>query len=201
MCGSTAAQDELQQQQIDFYQQAQAMTAEQYANYKAITAPMQTQFQSIFAKGPNQEGFSSEEKQGLEANVAESTAQNYSNAARAVNEQLAARGGGVNPLTSGPEAQLRQETALSAAREQSREESQIDQADYAQGHSDWKAAAGGLTDIATGTNPVSYENAATSAGSSAEKTASDIASEQNSWVNAAIGAAGSIASNSKWIAG
>jgi hypothetical protein len=41
-------------------------------------------------------------------------------------------------------------------------------------------------------NPTAYNNSATGAGDSASKTANDIAQAQNSWINAALGAAGVI---------
>lgn len=193
MCGSTGAQDQLQQEQIQAYQQAQQMTAKQYENQQAIYGPMAAQFKSILAKGPNAEGFSPEETQALNANVVENTAENYSHAATAVNEQLAARGGGDNPLVSGEEAALKETLAASAAGEQSSEESQVKQASFKAGADQWRAAAGGLEDIAAGQNPVGFENAETGSGSAASTTANDIATQSNSWINAAIGAAGTVA--------
>lgn len=192
MCGPTAAQTNLTNEETQAYQTAQQMTAQQYANQQAIYAPMSAQFQSIFAKGPNQKGFSTEEEQDLNAQAVEGTAENYNQAAKATNEQLAARGGGTNPLPSGADAELKQEVALSAAQEESRQESQIQSADYQQGQSEWAAAGGGLQAIAAGENPLGYESAETGSAGVANTEANTIASEDDSWVNAAIGAVGTV---------
>lgn len=201
MCGSTGAQNTLQQEQIDAYKEAQRMTAQQYADQAAIYAPMAKQFQSIFALGPQQEGFSDAETNTLNASAVAGTATNYANAARAVNENLAAEGGGNELIGSGGAAQLKAQVAQAAAGEQSREQTQIKEAGYEQGYKQWLNAGQGLESIAAGENPLGYEGAATSAGGAAGTTAEQIASEQNSWINAAIGAAGSIgagAVEAKW---
>jgi hypothetical protein len=182
----------LQQEQLDAYKQAQEMTAKQYADQQAIYAPMAKQFQSIFALGPSQEGFSTDETNVLNATAVAGTATNYANASKAVGEKLAAEGGGNEVIGSGGAAQLKAETAQSAAGELSREQTQIKEADYEQGYKQWMNAGAGLESIAAGENPLGYEGAATSAGGAAGTTADQIAQEQNSWINAAIGAAGAI---------
>jgi hypothetical protein len=182
----------LQQEQLDAYKQAQEMTAKQYADQQAIYAPMAKQFQSIFALGPSQEGFSTDETNVLNATAVAGTATNYANASKAVGEKLAAEGGGNEVIGSGGAAQLKAETAQSAAGELSREQTQIKEADYEQGYKQWMNAGAGLESIAAGENPLGYEGAATSAGGAAGTTADQIAQEQNSWINAALGAAGAI---------
>lgn len=191
MCGSTGAQEQLQQQQIAAYQQAEAMTQQEYGHMQEIYAPMATQFQSIFALGPSQEGYSEAEKANLETQVIEGTAKNYTQAAQAVGARLAAGGGGAY-MPSGAADVMKLDTSLSAAQEKQSEESQILEGSYAQGRQNWQNAATGLLSIAGGYNPLGFENAATSAGSAASTTANDIAQQQNSWINAAIGAAGTI---------
>jgi hypothetical protein len=191
MCGSTGQQQTIQSEQMAQYQQIQQLTAEQYAHQQEIYAPMAAQFKSIFAMGPSQEGFAPGEKQDLDTQVIEGTAQNYSQAARAVNRQIAAGGGGPM-MPSGAADELKLDTAVSSAQEQSREESQVKQADYAQGYNEWQQAGAGLTNIAAGENPLGYIGATTSAGGAAADTANQIATQQNSWINAAIGAAGAV---------
>jgi hypothetical protein len=194
MCGATGAQYQLQQEQIQAYQQAQQMTAEEYANQQAIYAPMEAQFQAIFALGPNQEGFSPAENATLTSQAVSGTGQNYEQAARAVNEQEAAVGGGNAYTPSGGAEQLKEEVATSAAQSESQQETQIKEAGFQQGYSEWQAAGEGLMSIAAGDNPLGYEQAETGAGSAAANTANQVAQEQNSWINAALGAAGSIGS-------
>lgn len=193
MCGSTAAQDNLAEEQTQAYQQAQQMTAEQYADQKAIYAPMAALFQSILSKGPSQTGFSTPEVQDLNASAVEGTAENYRSAATAVNEGLASEGGGMSPLTTGAAAELKGQVANSSAAEESNEESQIKEANYQQGFNEWQNAGAGLETIASGENPVGYETAETGAGAAAGTTDNQIAQEQNSWVNAIAGAVGTAA--------
>jgi hypothetical protein len=193
MSGPTAQQTELGDAQLAAYQQAAQMTQTQYENQQAIYAPMVSQFSSIFAKGPNQEGFSTEEENQLNSQAVEGTAENYQNAARATGEKEAAEGGGDIPLTQPQQLQQQEGLATSAAQEESRQEQQIQQADYGQGLQDWEQAGQGLQAIAAGESPLGYESNETGAGSAAEATEGAIASEDDSWINAAIGAAGSAA--------
>jgi len=170
------------------------MTQEEYGDQQAIYGPMSSQFKSILAKGPNQEGFSAGETEDLNAQAEEGTAENYKNAAKAVGESEAAEGGGNIAMPSGAQDEEKAGIATSAAQQESAEESQIKGADYQEGLSEWNDAAAGLETIAAGENPIGAENAATGAGSAAGTTASQVAEEQNSWENAALGAAGSIGS-------
>lgn len=192
MCGASAQQNELASEEATAYQQATAMTAQQYASQQAIYKPMAAQFNSIFAKGPNQEGFSAGEVADLNSSAVEGTASNYKQAAQAVGEATASEGGGTNPLPSGAQDELKQQIADSAANTESGEESSIKQADYTQGYNEWTAAGAGLEGIATGEDPLGYENAATSAGNSANSEANAVETANDSWINAAIGAAGAI---------
>jgi len=192
MCGPTKEETQIQQEQIDAYQQAQELTAAQYARQNSIYGPMQKQFQSIFDQGPNQRGFSADQRANLNAQTVEGTATNFAGASRAVQGKLATLGGGTNPLEPGQNAAIRGEVASSSAAEQSREENQIVQDDYQQGYNEWLRAGQGLEDIASGVNPLGFENAATSSGSAASDTATKIAAQENSWETAALGAAGSL---------
>lgn len=192
MCGPTGQQIQLGNEEMAAYQQAIDLTNKQYANQQSIFAPMVKQFQSIFAQGPNQEGYSQPEQDTLNSEILSGTAENYANAARAVNESEAAEGGGDIPLPSGAQEARRESVAQSAAQEMSREQLQVKQSGYEQGYKEFEDAASGLGAIASAENPLGYEGAATSSGTAASDTETQIASEENSWVNAALGVAGSI---------
>jgi len=198
MCGATSAQHTLQDEQIKFYEQAQEMTREQYQHQQAIYAPMAKQFQSIFDLGPNRKGFSDEEEADLNSQAITGTADNYKQASKAISDSLAAEGA---PAGSGNGAndQIRASIASSAASLESKQELGIKEASYEQGYKEWLAAGQGLDAIAAGENPLGYENAATSSGSAASTTAKDIADADNSWINAASGAAGAVGSG--WASG
>lgn len=190
MCGSTGAQKQIQAEQLQAYQDAARMTQEEYGHMNEIYAPMAEHFQSIFDMGPSQEGYSAGEKQNLETQVIEGTAQNYANASRAVGARLAA--GSSSYMPSGAADSMKLNTALSAAQEKTREETGIVSDSYAQGRANWQNAATGLLSIASGYNPAQFQQNQTAAGNAVSNTANDIAQAQNSWINAAIGAAGAI---------
>lgn len=192
MCGATSAQNTLQTEQTQFYQQAQQEQSTVYGEDQDLLAKMESVYEPILNAGPNQKGFSQAEDNNLNTQAVEGTAENYSAAAKAVGEETGAAGGGDTYLPSGGATQLKEETANSAASQESSEESQIQQADYAQGYNEWQTAAEGLSGVASDLSPTAYSTAATNAGSAASTTANDIAQENNSWINAAIGAAGTI---------
>lgn len=177
---------------MSFYQQGMQESKTTFGEQQDLLKQMEAVYNPILAKGPNQKGFSAEEETTLNAQTVEGTAENYRAAAKAVNEQMAAQGGGDNPLPTGGQEQLKEEVAASAAGEQSREETQVQQADYAQGYDEFKQAGEALSVASGQLNPTSYMHEATSAGSAAETTAKDINTEQNSWMAPVFGAIGAV---------
>lgn len=194
MSGPSATQLNLQQEEADFYAQGMQESQTAFGEDQALLKQMEAVYEPILARGPNQKGFSGAEESDLNAQAIEGTARNYSQAARAVGSQIAAEGGGDNPLPSGGAEALKEEVALSAAGQESQEEQQIVQADYAAGESEFEHAGEALSVASGQLNPTAYENAATSAGSSAETTAKDINAESNSWESAVMGAVGGLGS-------
>ncbi len=192
MSGPSSTQMELQQEQAQFYQEGMQESQTAFAEQQSLLKQMQAVYDPILAKGPNQEGFSTEEENTLNAQAVQGTATNYTEAAKGVNEQLDAEGGGNNPLPTGGATQLREEVAASAAGQESGEEEQIQQANYAQGYNEFEGATQALTTASGELSPTSYETAATSAGSAAEQTANQINQEQNSWITPVMGAVGAV---------
>lgn len=192
MSGPSAQQLQLQNEQIQFYQQGMQESSAAFAEQQGLLKQMEAVYEPILAKGPNQNAYAGPEQEALDASAIEGTATNYTQAARAVNETLAAQGGGDNPLPSGGSEQLREEVASSAAAEQSREETQIEEAGYAAGEQEFEQAGGALSTASGQLSPTSYETAATGAGASAETTAKDINSEENSWIAPVLGAVGAV---------
>jgi hypothetical protein len=192
MCGATSAQDQLQQEDMETLQQYDQMQQQQYANQQQLYATVNSVLQPILKAGPSQQGYSAGEFNNLNAQAVEGTAENYQGAAKAVNEQLAGEGGGDEFAPSGGQAQLKEEVAQGAAQEESGQESQILESDYATGRSNFQNAEEGEMAIASGENPLGWAGAVTSSEGAAGTQAEQIASEDNSWENALIGAAGSI---------
>lgn len=192
MCGATGAQQQLQEEDIQTLQQYDQEQQTQYANQTALYAQVNSVLAPILKAGPNQQGFSTPELNDLNAQAVEGTAENYSAAAKAVNENLAAEGGGNAPITTGGQAQLKQEVAEGAAQSESQQETQIQQADYQTGQQNFQNAEEGEMAVASGENPLGYANAVTSSENAAGNEANAVASEDNSWISAALGAAGAI---------
>jgi hypothetical protein len=189
VCGATGAQTQLENEQAAFYQQATQEQQQNYGQDQEILSALQNEYSPIFQAGPDQQGFSQGEVTNLNTQATEGTAQNYNQADKALREQQAATG--VAAPTGAQQAQ-QAGLASSAANTESQEKQQITQANYQQGYNEWQQAAGGLGNVASQLNPAGYSGAATGAGEAAGNTANQIASENNSWVNAALGAAGSI---------
>lgn len=192
MCGATGAESKIQAEDIATLQQYDQEQQQQYARQTELYAKVNSVLQPILAAGPNQRGFSDEERNNLNAQAVEGTAENYQAAARAVNEHLAAQGGGNTPITTGGAAQLQAEVAQSAVQQESKQESDITSADYEQGYREFENAETGEMAIAAGENPLGYMSAVTNQENAAGNEANQIAQQNNSWVNALIGAAGSI---------
>lgn len=198
MC-ATSEQNTLGQEQMDAYTQAQDLVKQQYGNQQGILAKMSAVLDPILKAGPSQRGFSDEERNDLTSQAIEGTAENYKSASQAIGEKLATNGGGTLPMSGGPEAQIKAETATSAAGTLSGEENQIQQADYEAGRQNFDTALSTEGSEASLENPLGYESNATTAGSSAASEENAIASENNSWINAALGAAGAVGSG--WASG
>lgn len=194
MCGATSEQKQLQAAQIDFYKESVKEAETAFGESQAMLTSIKSIYDPILAKGINQKGFSDEERTNLDTQIKEGTASNFQKASRAANEQMATLGGGNNPMPTGGQEQLKEEVANAAATEESRQQSQVITADYAQGRENFVQATNAELAASAQLNPVNFNEAATGAGSAAEKTASDIAAADSSWVNAALGAVGSIGS-------
>jgi hypothetical protein len=192
MCGATSAQTQLQTEEMQTLQQYDSMMQTQYANQQGLYKQVNSVLQPILAAGPDQKGFSQDEENTLNAQAVEGTAENYAGASKAVNESIAAEGGGNEAITTGGAAELKGEIAASAAQTESGQETQIQEANYQAGQQNFQNAEQGEMAVASGENPLGYAGAVTNQENATSNTANEIAQEDNSWINAAIGAAGSI---------
>jgi hypothetical protein len=192
MCGSSGQQQQISDSQQQMYQTLNQNYATTFGQDQAITSALTAQFQPILAAGPNQQGFSPGETQTLNTAATENIAQNYAQAQKATAQQLAARGGGNTLLPSSVSANILAQGTNSAAAQRASAQNTIQQASYAQGYKNWNQAASVLSNTAGLINPLGYAGASTGAGTAAATTANQIASQQNSIWNAAIGALGSV---------
>jgi len=195
VCGATSTQNNLQAEDMQTLKDYNSAFQQQYANQQGLFNGITSVLTPIFNKGPNQQGFSTAEENTLDSQAVEGTAENYAGAAKAVNEQIGAEGGGNTPLSTGGQTELKEEVAQSAANQESSEETQIQEQNYATGRENFQNAESGLMAVASGENPLGYEEGATSQANATGTVANQIASENNSWYSAAMGAVGSTGSS------
>lgn len=193
MCGSTSAQDANYAEQNAFAQQMQTENATVFGQQQSILATLNAGFQKIIAAGPSQLGFSPDQKNSLDTNVTESVAGNMTKASKALGEGQAAQGGGDTFIPSGVADQQREELAATGAATDSTLHSQILQADYNQGNTNYNNAVTGSLDVAGQLNPTAYGNTTVNALQGAGNEANAIAAAANSPFNAVMGALGGVA--------
>lgn len=192
MCGPSATEMELQQEQADFYKTAISESAAVFGQQQELQQQIEGMFMPILKRGPSAMGFSQDELNVLNSQAVEGTAENYQRASKALMTKLAAQGGGQMPGLTGAQAQLEQELAASSAQEQAREQTQIQESGYQQGYQEFQDATKAIGAVSDQLNPTSYMGQTTRAGSAAATTAANIVQQQDSWMNAAIGAAGAL---------
>lgn len=196
MCGGpTTAQENLQNEEAAFYQNQVSAYNTAYSNFSQISNQLQNMYAPILAKGPDQQGFSPGETEQLNAQATQGTAANYGAASKALSESIGAQGGGTSNenITGAGANALKEELASTGASAQSAQETQIQEADYAQGHQDYEQAVAGDESLASGWNPNAFAGSATNAGNAEENTAGAIAQEQDSVWNSVFSALGGVA--------
>jgi hypothetical protein len=164
-----------------------------YGESQGILDSLNSAFTPILEAGPNQPGFSQAEDTALNTEAEDSTATNYANAEKTLQENQAAEGGGNLFEPSGAAQSERAGVAEKAAGTLSGEQNQITQQNYATGRQNFMNAAGVLSGEQSTLNPNGTAEAATGASSAASSTANTIASQSNSVWTSVLGALGGIA--------
>ena len=159
MCGASAQQNEVYQQQANFLKTLQQSYATQFAGQQAILGQLNATFQPILASGPSQQGFSPGELAALNTQAIEGVGQNYAGLQKTLANNLAAQGGGNVFLPSGANVQLQSQLGQSAANQLSREETGIQLENWAQGRQNFAQAAGALGGVSAQMNPLVYAGA------------------------------------------
>lgn len=193
MCGPSQEQQELSQEQMDFYTALNDQYSAIFAQSQAITSALTSAFTPILQAGPSQTGFSAGEENALSTQNTQNVATDYAQAQKATAGILAARGGGNTMLPSSVTSNILASNTNAAAAQRAQGQNTITQANYAQGYQNWQQAAGVLSSTAGLLNPNAYASSATTAGGAAGTTFNQIAQEQFAPYGAVIGAAGSIA--------
>lgn len=197
MCGPTAAQSSIQQQQASFSKQLTQQASQVFGNSSSVFNDLIGTLAPMVAAGPSQEGFSAAEKSNLDSQAITETGVAYRNAAAAVgNTDSAIRGGNDPDVTGGMTTAKNLSVANAAAAQTSSDLSKINQADYTQGQQNYQNAVTGMMNAPSVFNPAtSAAGTVTNAQAGAAKTANDIATQDNSWVQGVTGALGGLAGN------
>lgn len=193
MCGATSQQKQLEAEQADFYKQLISMTQQEYSGFTNIINSLTASVTPILQKGINQEGFDQGEKANLDTMATEGVAANFQHAKEAMSESEAARGGGNTFLPSGEVQEEQANLDIAAADQQSKEQQQILEADYATGRQNYLWAEGALSGVAQLENPEAMASVANQGGNAAATTANEIAQANDAWMAPVFGAIGGIA--------
>ena len=195
MCGGpSGTQQELQQEEADFYKNQIAAYNTAYQNFSQIQSVLNAQFAPILKAGPGQYGYTPAEDTALRTQAGEGTVQGFTAAQRALQERIAAQGGGTSNvnITSGGSEDIQEQRASETAAESARENLGITTSGYDIGRQQWGEAIQGEEALASGWNPNAFSGSAVSAGGAAASEANTIAAQQNSMWGSILGALGGI---------
>ncbi len=194
ICGATSGQKDVANQQTSFFKTAQQQAGQVFGDSSTVFNDLMKSYAPIVAAGPGQEGFSAPELAARNASAIENTGRAYKNAAAAVNESIAATGGGNLAVTGGADIGKQLSVANAGAAETSGELNQIQQENFATGRQNYLNAAQGL---AGAPNVFGAANAATGeatgSGQAAEAGQNAVAEANSSPWKLAVGALSGVA--------
>jgi hypothetical protein len=179
MCGPSGQQKSLAGQEQNFSTVLQSDYAQRFGDQSAVLQNLNRSLTPIFQQGPDQQGFGAQELAALNTTAGENVGQNYAKASRALNNQLAVRGGGNEFLPSGADAQLREELASNAAAKSSDLQNQIVAANYGQGRKNWEQATAGLEALSGRYDPTAFGSLTTGANQNAFGEATQVQNMKN----------------------
>ena len=191
MCGTQKATNAASAQQSSFTNNVIAQGQQVFGNDSTVFNDMISAYSNILAAGPSQQGFGAGEQNALNSAELSNVASQYKNVAGATKENQAAFGGGNTVTTSGQTQNTNTGIAEAAANSAATGLNQIQQANWAQGNANWKAAGAGMQ-AAPGVfnNMTGFNNSAQTGlnANMANAQAADAAS--NWWVKPVMGAVG-----------
>lgn len=160
MCGPSSQEKGIAGQQSNLSLLLQDHFNERFGAQSQILQNLNSMLTPIAEAGPDQQGFGANELAALNTQAGEGVGRNYAKATSALQNTLAARGGGNVYLPTGARGALQGTLASSAAGELSQEQLGITRANYAQGRSNWQQATGGLQALAGQYDPTGFSGQA-----------------------------------------
>jgi hypothetical protein len=190
-CGAPGPQKQLANLQSQYYQTLINEAQQVFGQTSYFAQQLSNEFETIFAAGPSQQGWSPEMASAINANIVTTGAEATRSATEAALARTSATGGGNEFVPSGAVGEEMAEIATTGAVNVASQQNQALVQNYMQGLQNWQFAAKGLAGIpgmlATGLSPA---GAATQAGEAAGQTWNQIAQESFAPWGAVIGAAG-----------
>lgn len=154
MCGPSGSEKAIAGQQQSFASTLQQDFGTRFANQNEVLGNLNGIIQNV-SEGRLAPGFDANTKAALTTQAINTTGANYANAARAVGNQLAGRGGDAG-LESGVDQQIKAGVASASAGQLSKEENDIQLADRQAAERNTATAIGGFSTLAGLDNPSSY---------------------------------------------
>lgn len=179
MCGPSQQEKTAQAVQTDITSTLRANYNDYFSKQSGILDKLNGILTPIAQAGPDQQGWGADERAAINTQIGEGVGNNYAKASQALNNTLAARGGGNEMLPTGARAALQGSLASSAANQISGEQLSATRANYDQGRANWQHAVGGLDALAGRYNPTAIGSEMSSSNSSAFNMADKISQEQN----------------------
>lgn len=194
-CGPSGQMETLSGQSANLSSLLAANYSQNFGAQSKILGDLTSLYTPIAEQGPDAQGFGPQELAALQTQAGEGVGANYAKASQALNNTLAARGGGNEFLPTGSEAQLKATLASSAANQLSNEQLGITRANYAQGRSNWQQATSGLNELAKEYKPNEIAGEATATNKEAFNQASQIQQLKNQKESAIAGGITSLATD------
>lgn len=201
MCGPSSQETALQSSSQNFASQLQNNYGQLFGQQQDVLGALRKSLSPTLSAGPSQHGFSAAELSSLQTGAV-----NRAGAANTAAQQAARTygagqgGGGTSGLTSDINKQIMSSIGSSAANALSGQLGAIDQADFAEGHSNYNTALGGMEALGQAYNPNGAQSGAIGENQNSFGQASQITTENNQMgqdiagvATALAGSAGSIA--------
>src|SRR5258708_14406268 len=140
MCGPSGQETAIAGQQQDLSTLLSSNFSQRFGQQSAVLQNLNNMLTPLAQAGPDQQGFGASELAALGTQAAEGVGANYSKATQALQNTLAARGGGSEVLPTGARAALQGTLASSAADQMSKEQLGITEANYGHSRKHWQDA-------------------------------------------------------------
>ena len=194
VCGASAAQQQTATQTAGFATQVASQAGAIFGTASGVFNDLKSTFLPTIKAGPNQMGFSPAELAARNAAAVNAGAQAGANVKAAIGNANASQGGGNTGLTAGATTVEGANAEADVAEKTAAELNKVQSEGYEVGRQQYNEAIKGYENAPGVFNPATEAaNAGTNAFGAANKAENDVSAQNQSWVNAAIGALGQVA--------